>query len=138
MIEDRYFSVRSSYIVCDTLSRSFSLFLSLCFSMPLCCRSSRVFLPPSCLVSLSRSAVITSFYLLSSPPLVSALQLSFSLMILLFLFASCQLSLRITLLLSRFPFYFSLLLCFLLFFCHLLLSIFFADIPIFFSSAFLY
>lgn len=103
MIEDRYFSARLS-ILFAIYFRALSLFLSRSVSLCLCVAVLlRMFLPSSCLVSLSRSAVSSHFFLspIFSFTLVSTLQLSFSLTILsLFLFAFCQLSLRITLLLS--------------------------------------
>lgn len=144
MIEDRYFSARSSILfaiyfhalfLSFSLSRSVSL--CLCVAVLLVC----FFRLPVSSLSLSRSAVITSFYLLSSPPLVSVLQLSsFSLTILpLFLFVFCQLSLIVrTALLFSLSILLSSLLCFLLFFCHLFLSNFFADTPIVFFLLFSY
>lgn len=102
MIEDRYFSARLSilfaiYFHALSLFFSRSVPLCLCVAVLLVC----FFRLPVSSLFLARLSSLTSFYLLSSPPLVSTLQLSFSLTIFpLFLFAFCQLSLRTTLLLS--------------------------------------
>lgn len=102
MIEDRYFSARLS-ILFAIYFHALSLFFSRSVSLCLCVAVLLVcfFRLPVSSLFLARLSSLTSFYLLSSPPLVSTLQLSFSLTIFpLFLFAFCQLSLRTTLLLS--------------------------------------